>query len=127
MDKPITITNEKGKQISVEKYDRVDFEGFVNGYAIVWINGKSGFINENGEEICPIKYDMLFPFRNIDYPTRLRFHGKYGLIDKNGIEICPIKYSRIDPFNGDGLAFAESGKDMYYLNKDGKEISIKKI
>lgn len=58
MDKP--ITNEKGKQISVEKYDDVDLEGFANGYAIVWLNGQCCFINENGEEICPIKYEMLF-------------------------------------------------------------------
>lgn len=124
MDKPITITNEKEKQISVKKYDSVDFEGFVNGYEIVWLNGKSGFINENYEEICPIKYDVLFPFRNLDYPTRCQFHGKYGLINKNGIEICPIKYDRIDPFNGDGLAFAESGDMMCYLDKNGKEITI---
>lgn len=127
MDKQITITNEKGKQISVEKYDYVDFEGFVNGYAIVWLNGKSGFIDENGEEICPIKYDMLFPFRDINYPTRLRFLGKYGLIDKNGKEICSIKYDRIDSFDGDGLAFAKSGKNMYYLDKNGKEITIRDL
>lgn len=66
MPKQITITNEKGKEISIEKYDSVDLEGFINGYAIVWLNSKAGFINENGKEICPIKYDMLFPFRNME-------------------------------------------------------------
>ena len=71
MDKQLTIINSKGQRISVEKYDSVDFEGFVNGYAIVWLNNKAGFINEKGEEICPIKYDMLLPFRKIGYPTIL--------------------------------------------------------
>lgn len=127
MPKQITIRNKKGKEISVKKYDSVDLEGFVNGYAIVWLNGKAGFINEDGKEICPIKYDMLFPFRNSDYPTRLKLHGKYGLIDRKGIEICPIKYTRIDSFDEDGKAFAESGKNMFYLDKNGKETPIRSL
>lgn len=123
MSKQITIKNEKGELVSVE----IDIEGFVNGYAIVWLNDKAGFINENCETICPIKYDMLFPFRNSDYPTRMMLNGKYGLIDRKGIEICPIKYSRIDSFNGDGRAFAESGKNMFYLNKNGEETPIRSL
>lgn len=118
MSKQITIINEKGEEISVERYDSVDFEGFVNGYAIVWLNGKAGFIDENGKEICPIKYNMLWPFRDVNYPTRLKLNGNMGLIDRNGIEICPIKYHMIGAFNGDGKAFAESGKNMFYLDKN---------
>lgn len=127
MSKQITITNGKGKQISVEKYDYVDFEGFVNGYAIVWLNGKAGFIDENGKEICLPKYDMLFPFRNSNYPTRVKLNERYGLIDKNGIEICSIKYRRIDQFDCDGKAFATSGKNMFYLDKNGKETPIRNL
>lgn len=127
MSKQITIKNEKGEWVSVEKYDSVDMEGFVNGRAIVWLNGKAGFINENGEEICPIKYDMLLNFRDKDYPTRLKLNGMYGLIDRNGVEICPIKYRRIDAFNGDGKAFAEAGKDMFYLNRNGDETPIRNL
>ena len=126
MDKQLTIINSKGQRISVEKYDSVDFEGFVNGYAIVWLNNKAGFINEKGEEICPIKYDMLLPFRKIGYPTILKLNGKFGLIDTNGKELCPIKYTRINRFSGD-RAYAEAGKKMFYLNKEGKEKSINNL
>lgn len=124
MFKQITILNSKGKLISVQKYDSVDFEGFVNGYAIVWLNHKAGFINENGEEICPLKYDMLLPFRKNGYPTRAKINRKYGLIDSTGKEISPFKYDRIDAFEEDGRAFAKSGKDMYFLDKNGKETPI---
>lgn len=120
-----TITNEKGEQVSVEKYDKVYFEGFVNGYAIVYLKGKAAFINEKGEEICPFKYDTLWPFRDKDYPTRVRVNGKLGLMDRNGMEITPIKYSRIDNFSGD-CAYAECGKDMFYISKEGKEQHIRK-
>lgn len=127
-----TITNSKGKQVSVEKYDYVEFEGFVNGYAIVGKNGLEGFINEEGEEICPLKYDSVWPFRKTCTPkgqrvlnaTIVRLNGRYGLIDRNGKEICQIKYDRIDSFDGDQKAYAESGKYMCYLDENGKENPI---
>lgn len=118
-----TITNEKGEEIVLKKPYRIDIEGFCNGYAIVYLNDKAGFINDKGEEICPVKYDMLWPFRDNEYPTMVRLNGKYGLIDRNGKELCPIKYDRLDRFE-DGLAFAECGKEMFYLTKYGKEEKI---
>ena len=119
-----TILNEEGKQISVEKYDEIDFEGFINGRAIVYYNGKAGLINENGKEICPPKYDLILPFKQTGCPTIVGLDGKYGLMDKDGKEICPLKYCRIDRFEIDGHAFSKCGKNMMYLTKDGKEIPI---
>lgn len=130
-----TITNSKGEQISVEEYDYVDFEEFVNGYAIVGKNGKEGFINESGEVICQLKYDTVWPFRETYTPngvrilkaTRVRLNGLYGLIDINGKEISPIKYERIDSFDGDQKAYAESGKDSFFLDEKGNEYPIKSL
>lgn len=127
-----TIKNSRGEQVSVEKYDYVDFEEFVNGYAIVGKNGKKGLINEDGEEICPLKYESVWPFRKTCTPkgqrvlsaTRVRLNGKYGLIDRNGKEICEIKYDRIDDFDGEQKAYAKSDGNHYYLNENGKETLI---
>lgn len=129
MVKQITITNGKGKQISVEKYDYVCSYGFDHGYeyAVVRLNGKEGFIDENGKEICPPKYDMVELFIKNGRPIRVKLNGKYGLINTNGEEICPIKYSRIDPFDDNEEAFAKSGKNMFYLDKNGKETPIRNL
>lgn len=129
------ITNSRGEKISIEKYDNVYFEGFVNGYAIVEKNGRQGLINEDGKEICPVKYEQVWPFRKTNTPngrrvlnaTRVCLNGLYGLIDRNGKEICPIKYKRIDDFDGDQKAYAESGKDILYLDENGKEHIIYKL
>lgn len=78
----ITITNKSGKEIRLEKYDKLDLESFCNGFTIVSIGRKYGFINENGKELCPIEYDMCWAFRENNKPTMVKLNGKYGLLDR---------------------------------------------
>ena len=127
-----TIKNYRGQLINIEKYDYADFEGFVNGFAIMWKDDKSLFINEDGREICKLKYEMLFPFR-ITYTstgprvlnaTMYRYEGRYGLISKEGVELTSNKYDRIDAFDNDQRAYAESGKLSFWLDENGKETPI---
>lgn len=65
------------------KYDYVG--EFVNGLAIVRLNGKCGFINERGKEITPLKYDLAWKFKNGFAMVRL--NGKYFYINEKGEKV----------------------------------------
>lgn len=64
---------------------------YYNGFAIVLINNKYGFINENEVEICKCKYDMVWDFRD-DF-ARVYLNDKFGFINQDGKEVVPCKYN----------------------------------
>jgi hypothetical protein len=76
----------------MKQYDYIyDFE---NGFSMVCLNDKWGFIDTNGHEICEIKYDFVYSFTNGFSIVVL--NGKWGGINKKGIEIIDIKYNEPD-------------------------------
>jgi hypothetical protein len=59
------------------KYDII-FD-FKNGFAVVELNEKSGYIDENGSEICECKYDIAWNFENGF--AKVKLNDKYGYIN----------------------------------------------
>lgn len=57
---------------------------FIEGFAIVIINAKCGFINKFGKEVIPLKYDLVYNLNS--GLARVDIYGKIGYIDKNGTE-----------------------------------------
>ncbi|PZM86698.1 MAG: hypothetical protein DLD55_05000, partial [candidate division SR1 bacterium] len=108
--------NEQGEEVSEIKYDEIKYDEneydeneyemygfsiFQDGYAMVRIGEKRGFINEQGEEICEIKYDEIeyngvWYFKN-GY-ARVRIGEKRGFINERGEEVCEIKYDGVWDF-----------------------------
>ena len=82
-----------------KKYDWIG--KFVNGFAIVELDGRYGFINEEFEEIVSPKYGLAYDFQNGF--ARVEYNGKWGFINKEGKEIAPLKYDFAEDFY-EGLA-----------------------
>ncbi|HAB50885.1 MAG TPA: hypothetical protein DCE80_01675, partial [Ignavibacteriales bacterium] len=62
------------------KYDLAD--DFVEGLAMVELNGKRGFIDKEGKEVTPLKYDWAS--RGGEGFATVVLNGKRGFVDKNG-------------------------------------------
>jgi hypothetical protein len=72
---------------------KYDFCGeFQEGFAIVRLNNKFGFIDKSGYEITMLKYDKVRDFYN-GYAA-VCVGDKWGFIDSLGNEICELKYDR---------------------------------
>ena len=69
------------KMIS-EKYDEIG--DFIDGLAVVVLDGKWGFIDRTGKEITPLKYDYALDFH--EGSAGVEMEGRWGRIDKDGNE-----------------------------------------
>jgi hypothetical protein len=81
------MTKNNNKYDFICKYSQ---EGFI----IVRIQDKCGFIDENGNQICECKYDVCYYFHN-GY-ARVSNNNLNGFINTNGIEVVECKYFYID-------------------------------
>ncbi len=98
------------------KYDWV--EPFVEGLAVVKLNGSYGFINELGIEIIPLKYKRAYSFS--ENVAGVKFKGKFGYIDKEGNEVIQFKYHDAHPFKN-GWAYVRTGYRWFCIDKNGTE------
>lgn len=103
---------------------KYDFCGeFQEGFAIVRLNNKFGFIDKSGYEITMLKYDKVRDFYN-GYAA-VCVGDKWGFIDSHGNEICELKYDRAWRFCN-GRAFVgiiDNHRGRFgFINDEGKEI-----
>jgi hypothetical protein len=73
----------------MKKYDAI--LSFSNGFYIVKLNKKYGFINTNGNEISKIIYDNVYDFENGF--AKVKLNDKWGVINEHCDEIIEIKYT----------------------------------
>lgn len=99
------------------KYDSQNF--FQCGFAMVKLDGKTGFINEDGEEIVPCKYDDASNFW--EGFASVKTKGLWGFVNENGEESIPCKYKVVYDFSG-GLARVKTKEGWGFVNKNGEEI-----
>ena len=57
--------------------------------AIVWLNGKRGYIGKSGKEVITPKYDDAGCFSN--GVAKVWMNKKEGFIDKSGKEVIAVK------------------------------------
>ena len=103
---------------------KYDFCGeFQEGFAIVRLNDKFGFIDESGCEITRLKYDKAHNFYK-GYAA-VCVNDKWGFINSRGNEICDLKYDRVLRFYK-GRAFVglvNNNKSRFgFIKEEGKEI-----
>ena len=127
--------SDKGKKIIIPCiYDRTD--RFMDGLALVKLNGKYGFVNKEGKEIISLKYDDAGNFKEGLAPVKL--NNKWGYINIEGKEVIPLKFDSTFPeYFNEGLAKVKKEIDRIktddslfsvhiykygFINKEGKEV-----
>ena len=78
----------RGGEETVLPYSEV--KDFVNGFAIVELNGKYGFIDETGKEVVPLKYTLVQNYFDKGFAL-VRRNGKTFFVDETGKETVPPK------------------------------------
>lgn len=93
--------------------------GFVEGIAMVELNGLFGFIDTYGRAITEIKYTTVSFFnRGI---AIVELVGKKGLVNKEGIEVTKIEFDAIDYFEHDLFRVAKESLNGL-IDRFGNEI-----
>lgn len=135
---PLAAEKGSGRYIHIDKKgnpfnEKYNIEGsFFDGFAVVELNGKRGFIDAKGEIAISLKYDRAWRFSEGFAVVEL--NGKQGFINDTGKEVVPPKYDYVDEVsdsdlvrvnNGctittepDGRRYPEGGK-WGYVNKQG--------
>ena len=100
-----------------DKYDQMYM--FHDGFAIVELNGKCGFVNTQGVEVIPLKYDDVENFSEGFAPVEL--NRKWGFVNRKGEELVPLKYDYVWDFSK-GFAPVELNRKYSLINKEGVEV-----
>ncbi|MFC2111378.1 WG repeat-containing protein [Bacteroidota bacterium] len=99
-----------GDTLNLISYDKISF--LKNGYLIVQLNRKIGFLNKSYEKVQECRFDQIDKLNNDLYRTQLNFKvaesdniifSKFGLINMEGKELLECKYSFIGKYH-DSLA-----------------------
>ena len=104
------------------RYDQVS--SFKEGFAMVRIGNKWGFIDKSGNDITSLKYDKppLQPASSFNEGfAMVKLGDKWGFIDKSGMELTPLKYDAVKDFH-EGFAQVKLGDKWGFINKSGIEI-----
>lgn len=120
------FVDNNGNQLFPTKYENC--LNFVDGIAVVMVNGKWGYINISGEQIIPCVFEKAFQF---SFGRALvKKEGKYGYIDREGTIKIPCIYSAASAFEkyhyGEEpsiLANTRIGRIKYEIDVDGNIIS----
>ena len=121
-----------------DKYFFIDKEGkkpfgfkygsannFSEGLAVVWKDGKCGYIDTKGNEVIALT-DKQFYSDFSDGLAAVSKDGKFGFIDKTGKLVIPFDYEQLEPEENpcfhEGLAAVGKNGKYGYIDKNGKEI-----
>jgi len=92
---------------------------FNEDFAVVGINGKSGFINREGDVAIPFIYDSASDFS--EGLAGVEIDDRYGFINKKGDVIVPILYDNVSDCY-DGYVQVELDRLFGINDSNGKEI-----
>jgi len=122
------LFSKNGTSLTDVKYDYIGISK--EGFHIVVVDNKYGFINCEGKEVVSPKYSVVGDFfhgmaivndsayYNEDYGW---VGGHWGFIDQTGKEVIPMIYDAAEPFF-DGLALVEKNKEKFYIDTTGKVV-----
>ena len=93
-----------------------DIGSFSEGFAQVWKNDKTGYINKSGELVIPCMYEYAYTFSN--GVARAKIDDKESYIDKYGKNIITFEYDEVGDFS-DGMAWIKKGGKYGYIDTSG--------
>lgn len=117
--------DKKGKVIIAARYPNTG-DWFENGLVRVQIDGKWGYLNKDGKTIVAPTFDTAEDFSEGLASIGIKGSDgyKYGHINPKGELIIPAIYDAPANFI-DGLAFVIKDSRAYYIDKTGKETTLK--
>jgi hypothetical protein len=98
--------NDRGTEITPCIYEEAN--EFVEGRALVKLNGKWGYVDKTGNEIIPCKYEAAREF--VEGRALVKLNGKWSFVDKTGNEIILCKYDEIGSFSKGLVQVRSNGK-----------------
>lgn len=101
------------------KFDRID--DFSNGFALVGIKDKYGFINDLGQLKIPAIYNGAFDFAN--GIADVANNGKWGFINTKGEVVVPLKYNSVNNVSNSDLIIVKL-EDKYGIINQKNEIIL---
>lgn len=96
---------------------------YSEGLAVVYKDGKYGYIDKSGKEVIKPKYDDVYDFS--EGLAVVANKGKFGLIDKSGKEIVKMKYYALGSIREGRTSALKHDGQRLLLTGSGKEISLK--
>src|SRR6478752_3681155 len=117
-DKRYGVLNAAGKQVTALMYDRI-WPFSKDGFAIVQLKKKFGFINRNGVEIIPMQYEDAKDFK--EGLAAVKQDGKYAFINTAGTLVTAFEYEDAGSFS-EGLASVKKNGSWGYINKEGTNV-----
>ena len=122
-DGEIAFVNAAGETV-IETDGDYDFaRPFHEGFALVGLNGKFGFIDEKGRTVIPLRYDYVTDFSG--GLADVGVDGKYGFVDQSGREIVAPVYDQFlysHQFKRTELIAAKLDGKFGYINRTGAVI-----
>ena len=118
------FVNDRGEELPVV-YNGIEDYQFVsellNGFAIVKLKNKHGFIDKNRNLVVPIIYDDTGYYYGGLVDVKL--NDKWGLLDQSGDIIIPIEYDEVDFHDMETSIKATKDGRYFYFDRTGKPIS----
>lgn len=140
---------------AIQNIDETNQLWYENNVLKVKQNGKYGLINLTGKELLPCEYEEIMAVEGIQNTFKVKKEGKYGVVNQEGTKLVETQYKDIQRLGKDNKAGfvvqAEDGKygivdysqtqiieakydkietiygnDYYVVEKDGKQILVKK-
>lgn len=101
-----------------------DSTKFINGCAVVKLNGKYNYLTQEGTFLSPkLWFDNCRPFYNGDW-AEVELNIKSNLINKNGKLLSNVWYDRILPFKADdtvnNVTIVRQGVKTNFIDTQGK-------
>lgn len=116
------LVNKYGQILTEKMYHKINFEESYydsEGFIIVTLNDKMGYIDLQGKERISPVYDKVMKFENGFAFVVL--NNKFGLINKQGQLVVPTKYEQFDNFSEGYFSFSQNNK-WGVLDTRGNEI-----
>ena len=119
-DEAEKIANKLTKIVINCKYDRVDVNGFKDGYARVELNDKWGFVDKTGKEVVSLKYNEVKNFS--EGLAAVRLDDKWGFVDNTGKEVIKLQFDAVRNGFSDGKALIYSDGGQFSIDKNGNKV-----
>lgn len=122
----VLLINPDDQQVQFNNLDQLS--EMYNGYAVIAMKGKYGFINEYGKQVIPAEYDGAVPFKEMDGYTAadllfaVKKGSKWGFVNMQNQTVIPFEYDEVLPFSY-GISMAVKDQNRGLINTRNQVIA----
>ena len=115
--------DKEGKKAFDFKYDAANH--FSEGLALVWKDGKCGYIDKKGNEVIALTDKYFGNDFSEGLAVAMSKEGKLGFIDMKGNVVIPFNYDMMEgdtPLFSEGYAVVQKEGKYGFIDRNGKEV-----